>query len=147
MAACHPFPSPTHPPAGKLLPPFLFLVTPTTSSATNSTAQGQRAPVPGTSRSPAPSALLPSAPLLLPLAGTPLSSLLRGALALLLRTCSAADPRDNWLHLALGQQVRWECVLLVFDACTCGHECKRGLWGRRYHGTTGCTWRVGCQWE
>ncbi len=147
MAACHPFPSPTHPPAGKLLPPFLFLVTPANSTATNSTAQGQRAPVPGTSGSPAPSALPPSAPLLLPPAGTPLSSLLRGALALLLRTCSAVDPRDNWLHLALGQQVGLECVLLVFGARGCGHGRKRGLWGRRLHGATGYTWRLGCKWE
>lgn len=139
MTDCHPVPAPTHPPAGNLLPPFLFLVTPTISTTNNSTAQGQRAPIPGSGKPPA---LSPSAPLLLPPAGSPLSSLLRGALALLLRTCSAADPRDNWLHLALGQQVRLECVLRIPSCTRVQAWVQAWAMGTPTPRKTGCAWHV-----
>ncbi|KXZ51497.1 hypothetical protein GPECTOR_12g460 [Gonium pectorale] len=95
--------------AGKLLPPFLFLLKPPRIGGT-APAAAPGAPA-AAAASPRPHAA-PAAPppLQLPPPGSPLSVLVRGCLALLLRSASAADPRDSYLALAAaadeGRRVR-----------------------------------------
>ncbi|GIL94061.1 hypothetical protein Vretimale_394 [Volvox reticuliferus] len=128
-------------PNDKLLPPLLFLLKPTVSAAAGAahllpavqqfpTAPGRAAAgsSPGTvaregfAVSSATATATAGEAVLLPPLGSPLSNMIRGSLALLLRTCSATDPRDSYLALALlGDEPRraaWRdqaCRLL----CTC----------------------------
>ncbi|KAG2440299.1 hypothetical protein HXX76_004410 [Chlamydomonas incerta] len=94
--------------AGKLLPPFLFLLKPPPAAGGGGGA--------GTGKGLAPSAGVSSGAatataaavrdaVLLPPAGSPLSNMIRGTLALLLRTCSAAEPQYSYLALSVSAAV------------------------------------------
>ncbi|KAG2483869.1 hypothetical protein HYH03_017266 [Edaphochlamys debaryana] len=89
--------------AGKLLPPFLFLLKPPSAPTTAPASASTPASTPASTSGPPP--------LLLPPAGSPLSQLVRGGLALLLRSCAAPAPPDCYLALATegdrGKQEAW----------------------------------------
>ncbi|GIL45377.1 hypothetical protein Vafri_2627 [Volvox africanus] len=111
-------------PNDKLLPPLLFLLKPTVAAAAAAVAAHS---LPAVQQSPttpgrAATGLSPGMParegfavssstagmaVLLPPLGSPLSNMIRGSLALLLRTCSATDPQDSYLALGLtGEEPR-----------------------------------------
>eukprot|EP00198_Chlamydomonas_reinhardtii_P008168 XP_001697505.1 ubiquitin-protein ligase [Chlamydomonas reinhardtii] len=91
--------------AGKLLPPFLFLLKPPPTPAAGSSAVGGPGKNAGSRVAGGAAAAAAAAAardvVLLPPAGSSLSNMIRGTLALLLRTCSAANPQDNYLALAV----------------------------------------------
>lgn len=90
---------------GKLLPPFLFLLKPPPTPAAGSSAVGGPGKNAGSRVAGGAAAAAAAAAardvVLLPPAGSSLSNMIRGTLALLLRTCSAANPQDNYLALAV----------------------------------------------
>ncbi|GLI64228.1 hypothetical protein VaNZ11_007426 [Volvox africanus] len=109
--------------ADKLLPPLLFLLKPTVAAAAAAAAHSLPAVQPSpttpgmaaTGSSPgmavwdgfAVSSAAAGMAVPLPPPGSPLSNMIRGSLALLLRTCSATDPRDSYLALGLmGEEPR-----------------------------------------
>ncbi len=86
--------------AAKLLPPLLFLLKPPRELEAAS-PDAQRCAATTGAGPPGGLPATASDALLLPPPGSPLSNMIRGSLALLLRTCSATDPRDSYLALAV----------------------------------------------
>ncbi|EFJ40292.1 hypothetical protein VOLCADRAFT_99935 [Volvox carteri f. nagariensis] len=88
--------------ADKLLPPLLYLLRPQPAAAAAAAAAAAQRDSRGSTAATANDDAV-----LLPPQGSPLSNMIRGSLALLLRTCSASDPRDSYLAIALeGDEAR-----------------------------------------